>query len=180
MKSILKLLLVLAIAHLLAVVAFVGWLFGTGRVDAERLSRVRGIFADPMPVATGGRMIQRAPNDPAWYKGGLWHDNMKLDVPDVSSLTPGVGTGGLPSITTPEGSPPGTLRFEFLRRFLLQPRLAEALKQGGALRPFHQCRMIFRRLLRHLARPQRHQSQTCPPTQWFHLRYIQTSLPNIT
>jgi hypothetical protein len=50
MKSILKLLLVLAIAHLLAVVAFVGWLFGTGRVDAERLSRVRGIFAAPVAV----------------------------------------------------------------------------------------------------------------------------------
>ncbi len=40
----------------------------------------RGIFADAMPVATGGRMIQRTPNDPAWYKGGLWHDNMPLNV----------------------------------------------------------------------------------------------------
>jgi hypothetical protein len=40
-----------------------------------------GIFADPMPVDTGGAMIQRAPNDPAWYKGGLWHDNMKIDIP---------------------------------------------------------------------------------------------------
>ncbi len=27
----------------------------------------RGIFADAMPVATEGRMIQRAPNDGAWY-----------------------------------------------------------------------------------------------------------------
>ncbi|MEO8502209.1 MAG: CocE/NonD family hydrolase, partial [Vicinamibacteria bacterium] len=43
----------------------------------------RGIFADAMPVATGGRMIQRAPNDPAWYKGGLWHDNMRLEVPGL-------------------------------------------------------------------------------------------------
>jgi putative CocE/NonD family hydrolase len=43
----------------------------------------RGIFADPMPVDTKGGMIQRAPNDPAWYKGGLWHDNMKLDVPGL-------------------------------------------------------------------------------------------------
>jgi len=41
----------------------------------------RGIFADPMPVATGGAMIRREPNDPAWYKGGLWHDNMKINVP---------------------------------------------------------------------------------------------------
>jgi putative CocE/NonD family hydrolase len=42
-----------------------------------------GLFADPMPVPTGGRMIQRAPNDPAWRKGGLWHDDMKLDVPGL-------------------------------------------------------------------------------------------------
>jgi uncharacterized protein len=41
----------------------------------------RGIFADDMPVATGGAMIKRAPNDPAWYKGGLWHDNMKINIP---------------------------------------------------------------------------------------------------
>ncbi|MCI0392966.1 MAG: CocE/NonD family hydrolase [Acidobacteria bacterium] len=41
----------------------------------------RGIFADPMPVDTGGAMIQRTPNDPAWYKGGLWHDNLKINVP---------------------------------------------------------------------------------------------------
>ena len=40
-----------------------------------------GIFADKMPVDTGGAMIERAPNDPAWYKGGLWHDNMKVNVP---------------------------------------------------------------------------------------------------
>ncbi len=41
----------------------------------------RGIFADPMPVPTGGAMVRRTPNDPAWYKGGLWHDNMKIDMP---------------------------------------------------------------------------------------------------
>ena len=40
-----------------------------------------GIFADRMPVDTGGTMIQRDPNDPAWYKGGLWHDNMKINIP---------------------------------------------------------------------------------------------------
>ena len=40
-----------------------------------------GIFADPMPVDTGGAMIRRAPNDPAWYKGGLWHDNKAINVP---------------------------------------------------------------------------------------------------
>ncbi len=41
----------------------------------------RGIFADRMPVDTGGAMIQREPNDPAWYKGGLWHDNMRINIP---------------------------------------------------------------------------------------------------
>ncbi len=43
----------------------------------------RGIFADPMPVDTGGRMIQRTPNDPAWYKGGLYHDDMPLNLPGL-------------------------------------------------------------------------------------------------
>jgi hypothetical protein len=43
----------------------------------------KGIFADRMPVDTGGAMIQREPNDPAWYKGGLYHDNMPLDVPGL-------------------------------------------------------------------------------------------------
>ena len=42
-----------------------------------------GIFADEMPVATGGGMIQRAPNDPAWYKGGLWHDDMRINIPGL-------------------------------------------------------------------------------------------------
>ncbi|MEX0894018.1 MAG: CocE/NonD family hydrolase [Gemmatimonadota bacterium] len=41
----------------------------------------QGIFADPAPVATGGRMIQRTPNDPAWYRGGLYHDDMPFGVP---------------------------------------------------------------------------------------------------
>lgn len=40
-----------------------------------------GIFADRMPVDTGGAMIKREPNDPAWYKGGLWHDNMRINIP---------------------------------------------------------------------------------------------------
>src|SRR5580700_5404879 len=42
-----------------------------------------GIFADKMPVDTGGAMIQRTPNDPAWYKGGLWHDNKKINIPGL-------------------------------------------------------------------------------------------------
>jgi putative CocE/NonD family hydrolase len=42
-----------------------------------------GIYADAMPVDTGGRMIQRTPNDPAWYKGGLYHDDMRLNLPGL-------------------------------------------------------------------------------------------------
>jgi len=42
-----------------------------------------GIFADAMPVPTGGRMVQRAPNDPAWYKGGLFHDDKTLNLPGL-------------------------------------------------------------------------------------------------
>jgi len=42
-----------------------------------------GIFADAMPVATGGRMIARTPNDPAWYKGGLYHDDQPLNLPGL-------------------------------------------------------------------------------------------------
>jgi len=42
-----------------------------------------GIYADPAPVATGGRMIQRTPNDPAWYRGGLYHDDEPFGVPSL-------------------------------------------------------------------------------------------------
>lgn len=40
-----------------------------------------GVYADPAPVATGGRMIQRTPDDPAWYRGGLYHDDEPFGVP---------------------------------------------------------------------------------------------------
>jgi putative CocE/NonD family hydrolase len=40
-----------------------------------------GIYADRAEVSTGGAMIKRTPNDPAWYRGGLWHDDMKINVP---------------------------------------------------------------------------------------------------
>lgn len=43
-----------------------------------------GIFADSMRgIATGGAMIKRTPNDPAWYRGGLFHDDMKINVPGL-------------------------------------------------------------------------------------------------
>jgi hypothetical protein len=47
----------------------------------EAVEGPHGIFADPMPVDTGGAMIRRTPNDPAWYRGGLWHDDMTINVP---------------------------------------------------------------------------------------------------
>ena len=44
----------------------------------------QGIFADSMPgLATGGYMIRRSPNDSAWYRGGLFHDDMKINVPGM-------------------------------------------------------------------------------------------------
>jgi len=63
----------------------VKWSEALGRLPVEDILKAvdgpRGIYADQMPVDTGGAMIQRAPNDPAWYKGGLWHDNMTINVP---------------------------------------------------------------------------------------------------
>ncbi len=47
----------------------------------EAVGGPHGIFADPMPVDTGGAMIRRTPDDPAWYRGGLWHDDMTINVP---------------------------------------------------------------------------------------------------
>ena len=40
-----------------------------------------GIFADRMEVSTGGAMIKRDPNDPGWYRGGLWHDDKPINIP---------------------------------------------------------------------------------------------------
>ena len=40
-----------------------------------------GIFADRMEVSTGGAMIKREPNDPAWYRGGLWHEDKPINIP---------------------------------------------------------------------------------------------------
>ncbi|KRE89415.1 acylase [Frateuria sp. Soil773] len=42
-----------------------------------------GIFETRMPVATGGNMIARTPGDPAWSKGGLWHEDMKIRKPGL-------------------------------------------------------------------------------------------------
>ena len=42
-----------------------------------------GIFADVTPGVTHGNMIARTPNDPAWYKGGLWNDSMTINIPGL-------------------------------------------------------------------------------------------------
>ncbi len=47
----------------------------------------RGVFADNMPVPTEGAMIQRTPNSPAWYSGGLWHDDKPINVPGFWFMT---------------------------------------------------------------------------------------------
>ncbi|MCC7054515.1 MAG: CocE/NonD family hydrolase [Gemmatimonadaceae bacterium] len=49
----------------------------------KNLDGPHGIFADSMPVATGGAMIRRAPNDPAWRRGGLWHEDMPINIPGL-------------------------------------------------------------------------------------------------
>jgi uncharacterized protein len=48
----------------------------------------RGIFSDKMPNTTGGAMIERTPNDPAWRKGGLWQsETMPINVPAFWFMT---------------------------------------------------------------------------------------------
>jgi len=47
----------------------------------ESVGGPHGIFADRMEVATGGAMIKRTPNDPAWYRGGLWHEDKPINIP---------------------------------------------------------------------------------------------------
>jgi predicted acyl esterase len=47
-----------------------------------------GIYADKMPVDTGGAMIERTPGDPAWRKGGLWQsETMPINVPGFWFMT---------------------------------------------------------------------------------------------
>jgi uncharacterized protein len=46
----------------------------------------RGIYADATPTGKPG-LVTRTPNDPAWYEGGLWHDNMRIDVPGLWMMT---------------------------------------------------------------------------------------------
>ncbi len=48
----------------------------------------KGIFSDKMDNTTGGAMIERTPNDPAWRKGGIWQsDTMPIHVPGYWFMT---------------------------------------------------------------------------------------------
>ncbi len=63
MNAFFKLLLVLAIAHLLAVLGFLGWLVGTGRIDSDRLSRLRAMFLQPIAQEVAARGQAQADED---------------------------------------------------------------------------------------------------------------------
>jgi uncharacterized protein len=45
-----------------------------------------GIFADTTPSGKPG-MIERTPNDPSWYQGGLWNDSMRINIPGLWLFT---------------------------------------------------------------------------------------------
>lgn len=45
-----------------------------------------GIYADKTPSGAPG-MIERGPNDPSWYKGGLWNDSMRINIPGLWMMT---------------------------------------------------------------------------------------------
>ncbi len=45
-----------------------------------------GIYADTTPSGQPG-MILRTPNDPAWYKGGLWNDSERINIPGLWFMT---------------------------------------------------------------------------------------------
>lgn len=63
----------------------VDWAHALGHLPEQDIIKAvdgpRGIFADRMEVSTGGAMIKRTPNSPDWYRGGLWHDDMKINIP---------------------------------------------------------------------------------------------------
>ncbi|MDX1943438.1 MAG: CocE/NonD family hydrolase [Saprospiraceae bacterium] len=58
--------------------------------ERERVDWSKGLAHLPLqdiiknvngPIGTYENMIRRKPNDPAWYKGGLYHDNMPIEKP---------------------------------------------------------------------------------------------------
>ena len=65
MNSFLKLVIVLAVAHLLAALGFVTWLFASGRVDGERMCDRFAAFVDWMRgrarLSAIGDWLERGP-----------------------------------------------------------------------------------------------------------------------
>lgn len=59
--------------------------------ETELISAVggpKGIFSDTMQNTSGGAMMQRTPNSPAWRKGGIWQsDTMPINVPGLWMMT---------------------------------------------------------------------------------------------
>jgi hypothetical protein len=52
----------------------------------EAVGSPHGIYADPTPSGKPG-LIERTPNDPSWYEGGLWNDSMRIDIPGLWLMT---------------------------------------------------------------------------------------------
>lgn len=50
------------------------------------LGAPRSIFADTTPSGAPG-MIARTPNDASWYKGGLWNDSERINIPGAWFMT---------------------------------------------------------------------------------------------
>jgi putative CocE/NonD family hydrolase len=46
----------------------------------------RSIYDSPTPSGKTA-MVLRTPNDPAWYTGGLWNENMKINIPGLWIMT---------------------------------------------------------------------------------------------
>jgi putative CocE/NonD family hydrolase len=46
----------------------------------------RGMYESTTPSGEKG-MILRTPNDPAWYKGGLWNDSERINIPGLWMMT---------------------------------------------------------------------------------------------
>jgi uncharacterized protein len=50
------------------------------------IGSARSIFDSPTPSGKLA-MVERTPNDPAWYQGGLWNDSMRINIPGLWIMT---------------------------------------------------------------------------------------------
>jgi hypothetical protein len=79
MGSLVKLIRVLALAHLLAVIGFAGWLVASDRVDAERLKRVREMFQPT--IAEEKALLAEAESEAAAATAAAEERRRLLEVP---------------------------------------------------------------------------------------------------